>query len=373
MIDKIRLLWYYPSFELEGKYPGGYRTLALAKALVRNGVSHVTIASILLKESRRVSNNIDLFAIHQNPLIVWKSLYKLIRSRDINIVQERLGCGVFWNGWGVLAGNQAGLPVVGEYHEYPFGLKYKLVDYPRLRYVLKNCDRFFIINNIISQYIPLRKKERSKIIIVPNGFDASVLPKTDTHQAELINTWVTEKRKVIGYFGALTKDKGVDIILNLVRYVDDQYLFLIAGRGPLEEDVKRLCRELPDKCKYLGLLSQEKVYHAMSLCDVTLGLYRKDLKPGQPQYGNPLKVYESLAVGTPVIISVSSLSMLSAEIAELCVASKLQIEKIAEALDLACKRKALLPIIDVLRKYSWDYIAKNISIPIYEEIARNTM
>jgi len=74
MVSETRLLWYFPSFELEGKYPGGYRTLALAKALVRNGVSHVVIASILLKESRKISDNIELFALPHNPLIVWKSL-----------------------------------------------------------------------------------------------------------------------------------------------------------------------------------------------------------------------------------------------------------------------------------------------------------
>ena len=368
MVAEIRLLWYFPSFELEGNYPGGYRTLALANALIRHGISHITVASILLKESRTISSNLYLAALPHNPLMVWESLRGLTARRNINVVQERLGCGYFWNGWGVLAAKQAGLPAIGELHEYSIYFKDKLFQYLPLKYALKNCDRFMIINNMILQHIPVTEAEKNKITLIPNGYDSSMVSETTSNQVELIRTLLPEKRKVIGYFGALTRDKGVDILLDSICSLKNQrFFFIITGHGPLENEVRAVQSRFPERMRFLGMIPMMDVYSLMSLCDATLALCPPEIRQGYLQFVNPLKVYESLAVGTEVVISEMVKNALPSEIANLCTVSKLKPSDILQALEITCNKNSNHPSEKrkVIDNYSWDSIAQRILTPLY--------
>jgi glycosyltransferase involved in cell wall biosynthesis len=59
-------------------------------------------------------------------------------------------------------------------------------------------------------------------------------------------------RSVVGYAGGLTDAKGVRDLLAAMKLMPDAS-YRIAGAGPLQADVERACRELPD-AKYLGAL-----------------------------------------------------------------------------------------------------------------------
>jgi glycosyltransferase involved in cell wall biosynthesis len=285
-------------------------------------------------------------------------------------VQERFGCGYIWNGWGVLAGKKSGLPVIGELHEYPVYFKDKLLQYLPLRYALKNCDRFLIVSNVIMQRIPVTKDEENKIILMSNGYDASIVSGATSHQVELIKTLLPGKRKVIGYFGALTKDKGVDILLDLICSLENQqFFFILSGHGPLEDKVRAVQSRFPERVKFLGKIPQMDVYSLMSVCDATLALCPDEIRAGCPQFVNPLKVYESLAVGTEVVISEMVKNALPAEIATLCTISKLGPSDILQALEIACNKNStqLSEKRKVIDNYSWDSIARRILVPLYRQ------
>jgi len=365
----INLLWYFPSFELGGSYPGGFRTLAIARALIRNGVSHISIASITLKESSKLSDNIDLVALPRNPFLVWKNLKNLVASEQINIVQERLGCGILWNDWGLFVGRKFSIPTICELHEYPTRFDDKLFQYFSLRYALRNCDRFLIINPIIAQHIPINKNEINKIVVMPNGYDASLASKSTLHKCEFINKSFFEKRKVIGYFGALTKDKGVDVLLDLICSLEIQPLFfIIAGHGPLESKVRAVQSRFPERIRFLGKIPQKNVYALMSICDATLALNPPEIRAGCPQFVNPLKVYESLAVGTSVVISKMVKKALPSVIVDMCTVSKLTSSDILQALEVVCDKDYGRPSekCKEIDNYSWDSITRHFLIPLYQ-------
>jgi glycosyltransferase involved in cell wall biosynthesis len=370
MFREIRLLWYNPGFELEGKYPGGYRNLALAKALIRNGVSHIAIASPLLKGSQKISENLELVALPHNPFQIWKSLRRKVASGQINVVQERLGFYYMWSGLGIVVGKQAGLPVVVELHECPFCFKDKLLQYLRLRYALKSCNKFLIVSNVIRQHIPLSKGEQGKIIPMPNGYDAFIASEAASSQSGFAEELVHRKRRVIGYFGALTIDKGVNVLLDLICSLENErFFFIIAGHGSLEYKVRAVQSRFPERLKFLGRIPQMDVYSLMSICDATLALYPYEIRNGCPQFVNPLKVYESLAVGTGVVISKIVKDALPAEIAKLCTVSKLNPPDILQAFESVCNKNLTQPTVtsQVVRNYSWDSIACRMLIPLYKQ------
>jgi glycosyltransferase involved in cell wall biosynthesis len=367
------MLWYVPGFESQFLRPCSISTLALGKALACcDEFSYVGIASPQLNVAAQLSDKLELIPISKNPFFIFRQLRRTIEEKDVNLVQERLGCHYLFSDWGILAGNHMGLPTIGILHEYPPTFTSKLLAKVRLRHSLKICNKLFVINKVILQYIPLQKNELTKVGLIPNGYDGSILASLDVDSS--VDMFPMNK-KLVGYFGDLSENKGVNIMLDLIRHADDNFFFLIAGRGLLEKEVKRLSEIFPEKCGYVGHLKQKEVYSIMSLCDVTLALLPQDLKKGYPQYVNPLKVYESLAVGTPVVISEPTLSMLPQDIADLCVvASGIELEGLFNKLDVACRRKAdEASMSAVMRKYSWNYIAKNILIPIYEKLMTNSM
>jgi len=375
--ENVRLLWYIPGFESQLLRPCSIRALAIGKALTQcNELSFLGIVSPQLNAPAQLSNRLELIPISKNPIFIFRQLINIIKKKDVNIVQERLGCHYLYSDWGILAGNYMGLPTVGELHEYPPTFLSKVLSYIRLRHSLKACDRIFVINKIILRYLPLRQDELKKIIkkvvLIPNGYDASIA--CNITDLKLINAAFPRDKKLVGYFGDLNEKKGVDVILDLIQHIDDRFFFLIAGRGQLEREVKRLSQLFPQRLKYLGYLSPEKTYYFMSLCHVTLALYPQKLKTGKPQYVNPLKVYESLAVGTPVVISEAVLSMLPREVADLCVVvSRTGLKELFTALDVACRQKfeKKTKFAAVLQKYSWDYLAKNLLAPTYEALISN--
>ena len=367
---KIRMLWYVPSFELGFSHPSNIGTLALSKALAHcDEVSYIGIASVRLKANTRFSEKIELISISQNPFFTYRELIKVIAKKKINLVQERLGCHLLSSDWGILAGNHMGLPTVGLIHEYPPTLLSKLLSFIRLRHTLKICDRLLVINKIILQYIPLRKNEFNKVQFIPCGYDLSIFPSNNTCSVKEL---IPINKKIVGYFGTLSKDKGVDIVLDLIHHADDRYFFLIAGNGPLEYEVRQVARLHPEKCKYLGRLTQKDVYHFIKLCDVTLALYRKELRRGRPQRGSPMKVFDSLAIGTPILISKPTVNMLPQEVSKLCIISGLELNEIKKNLEMACTTRAdRSSVVNVMRKYSWDYIAKNTLIPLFKNLTES--
>ena len=370
---KIRILWYVPGFILGSSHPTSIGTLALSKALARhNEFSYVVIASDCLKTNTRLSDKLELISISQNPLFAFRELTKVIVSKRINLIQERLGCYYLSSDWGILAGNYMGLPTVGLIHEYPVALLSRMLSKIRLRHTLRVCDILLVINKIILNYIPLDKTDVNKVHFTSCGYDLAVLP-TNNNSGVANNhgsDFIPLDKKIVGYFGTLSEDKGVNLILDLIHKVDDGYFFLIAGNGPLKHQVKQVAAHLPEKCKYLGRLTQMGVYQFTKLCDVTLALYRKDLKPGCPQRGSPMKVFESLAVGTPIIISEKTVNMLPKEVSELCMISRIELNDIIKKLEMTSSTKQvdMSSVVNVMRKYSWDYIAENSLVPLYKSI-----
>ena len=68
------------------------------------------------------------------------------------------------------------------------------------------------------------------VVQIPNAIDLNIIPKKSTRQYE----------NQIIFAGRLSKEKGVEILLETGAHLPDNYHLLIAGSGPLEEKVKKL-------------------------------------------------------------------------------------------------------------------------------------
>jgi glycosyltransferase involved in cell wall biosynthesis len=140
-----------------------------------------------------------------------------------------------------------------------------------------------------------------KIVVVPNGVDVSIFdPARFPKPARTFPSFT------IGFVGAMIAWQGLDALLDAtrdVRALGHDVSLALAGDGPeraaLEEQARLL--GLADHVRFVGRLDGSAVPGFLAGVDVGYSGQQR-LKIGR-MYHSPLKLYEYLAMGKPVIAS----------------------------------------------------------------------
>lgn len=99
-----------------------------------------------------------------------------------------------------------------------------------------------------------------KIRVVPNAFDKGLFDKVleNDHSEEVKARY--DGKKIVFFIGRHIQYKGLPFLLEAEKYVKGDCVFLIAGGGPLTEDLKAICKS--KRVKFIGRLSDEElVWH----------------------------------------------------------------------------------------------------------------
>ena len=101
---------------------------------------------------------------------------------------------------------------------------------------------------------------KEKIRVVPNAFDREMFDKV------LVNDRLEEikdrygGKKIVFFIGRHIQYKGLPYLLEVEKYVKEDCVFVIAGGGPLTEELKASCKS--ERVKFVGRLSDEElVWH----------------------------------------------------------------------------------------------------------------
>ena len=164
----------------------------------------------------------------------------------------------------------------------------------------READKIVVLSNYNRNILLSRHKaDPTKIVVVPNGCDASEPPRH-----EPIFTEVKERgRKIILYHGRITIQKGVDYFVQAARRVVDVYpdvLFVISGSGDME-------RQIIHQVGRLGL-SQHVVFAGALWDEERDRMYQSADLLVMPSVSEPfgLVPMESIRHGTPALISKQS-------------------------------------------------------------------
>lgn len=99
---------------------------------------------------------------------------------------------------------------------------------------------------------------------------------------------------LVGYFGRISEEKGVDLILAALATLPPRYRLVVAGNGPMEEDLKRMVGTLGlgDRVRFLGFLAKP---------DDTMAAADMIAVPSTWEEAGSRVIVEALNQGTPVI------------------------------------------------------------------------
>ena len=144
----------------------------------------------------------------------------------------------------------------------------------------------------------LKRYESSaaQTVHVSNGFDAALF-SLDRVGAEIPSSLSGIKRPILGFIGTLFSFIDFDLLEQVARVHHDKSVVLVGPvEANVEKDVARL-RELPN-IVHIGGQPQSEIPAYVNAFDVCLNPFRRGRVADSV---SPLKVYEYLAMGRPVV------------------------------------------------------------------------
>ncbi len=162
-----------------------------------------------------------------------------------------------------------------------------------IRWYLAPADKVIVVSSYWQELLALRVPEvESKIIVISNPVDPEFFSGLRNSKAE------TRKNKnVINILtlARLVKEKHVDIVVDALRYLPEQYQLIIAGDGPeldsLETKVESM--KLTERVTFLGWVNLEQKITLMLSADVFC------LPSAYDSFG--VSFIEAMAAGLPVV------------------------------------------------------------------------
>lgn len=146
------------------------------------------------------------------------------------------------------------------------------------------------------------KVNREKIVVIPNGVDLCRFEKTN--REEVRSRYNMGKSFVIGFIGSFKIWHGVERLLPILKSLlareIDARLVLI-GSGDTENKLDMLAHKLgiEDRVIMTGQVKSFEIPNLLSAIDVAVAPYYRY----EPFYFSPLKFFEYIASGRPVIAS----------------------------------------------------------------------
>jgi glycosyltransferase involved in cell wall biosynthesis len=179
------------------------------------------------------------------------------------------------------------------------------------RWLLNRADAVVVVSRQLANHVRSLGVKESRIHVVPNGVNPELFcpqPKGVNGSAAVGAAHAPMRRNrggvpVIGFVGGLRPWHGVEVLPDLLARLRKRHpgtRLIIAGDGQLRGDLERGFRRhgVAKQVTFTGALLHEEVPAVIRSFDVALAPYPNH---NHDFYFSPLKLYEYMACGVPVI------------------------------------------------------------------------
>src|SRR5437016_1816455 len=170
------------------------------------------------------------------------------------------------------------------------------------RGALLQADAVLTVSAPLRDYVVSLGVEPGRVSVVPNGVDATLFQPSPPDPAGRAR-WGLGDGPVLGFVGGLRPWHGVEALPTLLEKLMGHHphlRLLVAGDGPQRGELERDLRErgVARSAVFTGSVPHEDVAELIRQFDVALAPYpRLD----HPFYFSPLKLFEYVACGVPVV------------------------------------------------------------------------
>ena len=156
--------------------------------------------------------------------------------------------------------------------------------------MLKKVSSFLAVNQFILDKLPDNKPKT----LLPGVIDQKLLVQAKTRSRPY-----AKSERLLGYFGALTAEKGVKVLLELVPKLEPPWQLVVTGSGPLSNEFELISEKFPERFHFLGSVSEQLLYSTMCSCDCVVIPLEQITDGGQGVF--PFKTLEYLISGSHII------------------------------------------------------------------------
>jgi glycosyltransferase involved in cell wall biosynthesis len=152
-----------------------------------------------------------------------------------------------------------------------------------IQFTASQAIRVIAISQAVAEGLAFHGVPKKKISVIPNGVDVEWF----TPQPPILGE--TEKKFTVGCVGRLSREKGIDVLLQAASQMHDTQ-FIIAGDGPERAALQKLA---PPNATLLGRINDPRTLYASA--DVITVPSREE--------GQGIVALEAMASGVPIVAS----------------------------------------------------------------------
>jgi len=168
-------------------------------------------------------------------------------------------------------------------------------------------DKIVCVTEGIKREIVRRYKvNEGKLMVIPNGANIELFRPLDKRECRR-KLGLEENAFYVGFVGSFAPWQGLEILIEAAKRVKEQgyaqIKHILVGDGEQEPLLRQKVREykLEQEIKFTGRVTYEQVVYYINACDIAIAPFTKERNSIIGV--SPLKVYEYLACGRPVIVS----------------------------------------------------------------------
>ncbi|MCH7412391.1 glycosyltransferase family 4 protein [Belliella sp. R4-6] len=200
-----------------------------------------------------------------------------------------------------------GISTVLELHDTPtknrktFMLFKNLVKSKSLRFLI--CITHALANHV-RQFVP----DNLNILVIPDGVNRAALEFDLSKEKAKSQLGINTNKPIVLYTGQLYKGRGIGLIIELAKRLSDFY-FVLVGGNPNDIIKFKECAVLLSNISFEGFKSQSELLIYQKSANFLLMPYADKVsvsgdKGGDTaQFASPMKMFEYMATGRPIISS----------------------------------------------------------------------
>ena len=139
------------------------------------------------------------------------------------------------------------------------------------------------------------------LIVVPNGVDVDLFRARPDRAGARAELGLPESARLLCFTGSLRPWHGLDLAIEAMVALPNDVHLVVAGDGPVRLELDRRASELGlrGRVHWLGQVPHGRIPMVLAACDIAIAPY-----PAMQEFAfSPLKLYEYLAAGIPVVAS----------------------------------------------------------------------
>jgi glycosyltransferase involved in cell wall biosynthesis len=232
-------------------------------------------------------------------------LLTLYRDWPFDLIYERYA---LWSTAGVRAGRRLGVPVVVEVNAPLLAeqAEYRALALPDAARtieaeVFRNADALAVVSDELIPYVTRRGADPARVHVIGNAVDTRAFHPGVAPDSDLA---IDPGAFVVGFTGSLKPWHGIEVLLRAfreLRAVLPSAHLLIVGDGPRRAWVEGYAEAagLTSAVTLAGWVPHQRLPALIARMDAATAPYPE----ADGHYFSPLKLYEYLAVGRPVVAS----------------------------------------------------------------------